>query len=121
MERASNTRPRGGPANRSPGLAFLLFAILYALYIHIVPLFMSETLVYGIRISDIDTGFLIEAGGFTFWMFFLYIIAFVLLTILCFIRTEAKKLAVAGIVLPIVGLHIARALITNYHPVTIFN
>ena len=103
MESASNTHPRDKSGNRLQGIAFMLFAILYALYIHIVPLFMSETLVYGIRISDIDTGFLIEAGGFTFWMFFHYIIAFVLLTILYFIRIEAKKLAVAGVILPIVA------------------
>ncbi len=121
MESVLKTYTREESADRWTGIAFVLFAFLYALYIHIVFLFMSQTFVYGIQISGVDSAFLIEAGGFAFWMFFLYIIAFVLLTILYFIKTDAKKLAVAGIVLPIVALHIARALITAYYPVTIFH
>ena len=120
MESMSKIHPPDEPANRWNGVAFELFAILYALYIYVIPLFMSETLVYGIRISDIDTGFLMEAGTFYIFMAILYIIAFILLAILYFIKTSAKKLAAAGIVLPIVALHIARAVITAFHPVTMY-
>ncbi len=121
MESASKYHAQDKLANKWNGVAFALFAALYAFYIHYLVFGVAITsLVNGIRISGIDTAFLLTAGMFYFGMFFVYIYAFVLLTILYLIKTEAKKLATAYIILPIVALHIARAVITSYHPVTIY-
>lgn len=120
MESVSKTHPQFESTNKRSGLAFVLFAALYAFYIHIVLLFASQTIVDGIRIPGVDTAFLLSAGMFYLGMAVLYIAALVVLAALYFVQTEAKRLAVVGVILPIVALYIARAVITAYHPVTIY-
>ena len=120
IESVSESYPQDKPANRRNELAFVVFVILYVLYIHIAFLVVSQGLVYGIQISDVDTGYIIEAGMFYILMAILYFFAFILLAILYFVNTKAKRLALAGVVLPIGALHIARALITTNHPVVFY-
>ncbi len=101
------------------GRLFTAFSSFYLMYA-ILFIFTAGTIGYGIQISGVDIGYLLSSGMFAICMAILYITAFAMLTFLYFIKTNAKKLAVAGVVLPIVALHIARAVITSYHPVTIY-